>query len=122
MRIDRRGAGGAQPVGDARGDRLARDHWYAAVSGGRAGAVLDAVGVRELPGPGVYEAGDPSWAESLLNYAKTAVLIDSGQRPIAFPTHLGGIDPLKSLVPVNEGSRQIKIAVVGDNWTALSKC
>lgn len=82
-----------------------------------AGAVLDAVGVRELPGPGVYEAGDPLWAESLLNYAKTAVAIDSGKRPIAFPTHSGGIEPVKRLVPVNEGSREIKIAVVRDYGT-----
>jgi len=63
-----------------------------------------------MPGLGQYQAGDPRWAESLLQYYQTALLIDTGRRPINFPTHKSGIDPMQKLV----GKPAITIAIVGD--------
>jgi calcineurin-like phosphoesterase family protein len=76
-----------------------------------AGRLLDAIGVREMPGFGQYHAGDPRWAESLLEYYQTALLIDSGNRPVQFPTHnQRGIDGVQRLV----AKQPITIAIAGD--------
>jgi Calcineurin-like phosphoesterase len=76
-----------------------------------ASRLLDAIGVREMPGFGQYHAGDPKWTESLLEYYETALLIDSGHRPVNFPTHKQrGIAGVQKLV----ASQPITIAIAGD--------
>jgi hypothetical protein len=78
-----------------------------------AARLLDAIGVREMPGLSQYHAGDPRWAQSLLNYYETAVQIKSGHRPIPFRTHKQlNIDPVKRLE--STATNQITIAVAGD--------
>jgi len=76
--------------------------------------LLDAIGVREMPGFGQYQAGDPRWAESLLKYYETVLLIESGNRPVNFPTHkqrnIDGVKELHALKPTNP----ITIAIAGD--------
>jgi hypothetical protein len=70
-----------------------------------------AIGVRELPGFAPYEAGDPKWIESVLNYVHT------GSNRFPFPTHQARkLDPVRKLVDAPE----IRIAVAGDAGTSLA--
>ncbi len=73
------------------------------------GMLAAAIGVRELPGFAPYEAGDPKWLESVLNYVHT------GHNRFRFPTHQAlKVDPVKALVAEPE----IRIAMAGDAGTS----
>lgn len=66
-------------------------------------AVAEAIGLREIPGSGPYEACDRRWLEVLPHYAF--------DRRVAFPTHQSlNVDPVGSI----EEADPIKIALVGD--------
>lgn len=74
-----------------------------------AGMLAAAIGVRELPGFAPYEAGDPKWIESVLNYVHT------GHNRFPFPTHQErNLNPVKALVKEAE----IRIAIAGDSGTS----
>ena len=67
-----------------------------------------AIGVRELPGFAPYEAGDPKWIESVLNYVHT------GRKRVAFPTHQAhNLNPVRQFV----SDPEISIAIAGDCGT-----
>jgi len=69
-----------------------------------------AIGVREIPGFAPYEAGDPKWIESVLNYFHT------GNNRFPFPTHQArNVDPVKKLV----ADPEIRIAIGGDSGNSL---
>lgn len=101
----------AQARGDAMSGSIERDAKMLA-SLPSASRLLDAIGVREMPGVAQYQAGDPKWAESLLKYYETVLRIDEnhGQRPIKFPTHKQPNDAVKKLAE----KKTITIAIAGD--------
>lgn len=79
-----------------------------------AGKLAESVGVREIPGLGPYEALDPQWAESVLNYYDTAL----NNRRVRFPTHQqSGVLPVRRLVQPTAEDPEIRIAIAGDSGT-----